>query len=64
MRCKVEEEGRKIEGQGGAGWSWATLCSAALGVAVEEGDMFVASSHSKEDGGAGIWAREEEERTI
>jgi hypothetical protein len=47
MRCKVEEEGRKIEGGVGWQWQWGTLCSALLGVAVGEEDMFVASSHRK-----------------
>ncbi len=47
MRHKVEEERRKIKGEGGAGWGWGTLCSVSSGVAVGEGDMFVASSHRK-----------------
>jgi hypothetical protein len=47
MRCKVEKEGREIEGVGGVGWQWGTLCSALLGVAVGDGVMFVASSHIK-----------------
>jgi hypothetical protein len=27
MRHKVEEEGHKIEGEGGVGWQWGILCS-------------------------------------
>ncbi len=47
MGGEVDEEGCKIEGEGGYGWQWGTLCSALLGLAVGEGDMFVASSHEK-----------------
>ncbi len=47
MRRKVEEEGQEIVGEGGAGWRWGTSCSASLGVAVGEGDMFVTSSYGK-----------------
>jgi hypothetical protein len=31
MSCKVEEEGHKIEGEGGAGWRWGATCLASLG---------------------------------
>ncbi len=31
MRREVEEEGHKIEGEGGVGWQWGALCSALLG---------------------------------
>jgi hypothetical protein len=31
MRGKVEEEGHKIEGEGGVGWQWRALCSASSG---------------------------------
>ncbi len=37
MRCEVEKVGCKIEGEGGAGWQWVTLCSASLEVAVGKG---------------------------
>ncbi len=52
MRREVEEEGRKIKGEGGAGWQWRTSCSALLGVAVGEGDV-VHEPPLKEDGGEG-----------
>ncbi len=29
MRCEVEEEGRKIKGEGGAGWQWGASCLAS-----------------------------------
>ncbi len=61
MRCKVEEEGCKIEGEGGAGWQCGTLCSVLLGVVVGEGDMFVASSHRKKMKEQEQWEREEKE---
>ncbi len=61
MRRKVEEEGRKIEREGGVGWRWGTLCSVSLGVGVGEGDMFVPSSHGKKMKEREQWAREEEE---
>ncbi len=64
MRLKVEEEGRKIEGEGGAGWRWGTLCSALLGVAVGGGDIFILSSHGKKIEEQEQWAREEEEQTM
>jgi hypothetical protein len=64
MRRKVEEEGRKIKGEGGAGWQWETSCSVLLGVAVGEGDMFIASSHGKKMKEQEQWAREEEERIM
>ncbi len=47
MRCKVEEEGQNIKGEGRAGWQWGTLFSALLGVAVGEENMFVAIFHRK-----------------
>ncbi len=47
MGGKVEEEGCKIKGEGGVGRQWGTLCSAMLGLAVGEGDMFAASSLRK-----------------
>jgi hypothetical protein len=31
MRREVEEKGRKIEGEGGAGWQWGASCLASLG---------------------------------
>jgi hypothetical protein len=37
MRHKVEEEGCKIEGEGGAGWQLGTSCSASKGVALGKG---------------------------
>jgi hypothetical protein len=64
MRREVEEEGCKIEGEGGVGRRWGTLCSASSGVAVGEGDMFVASSHRKKMEEQERWAREEDERTM
>jgi hypothetical protein len=36
-----------MQGEGGVGWQWGTLCSASSGVAVGGGDMFVTSSHGK-----------------
>ena len=47
MRREVEEEGRKVKGGAGWQWQWGTSCSALLGVAVAEGDMFVAISTRK-----------------
>ncbi len=61
MRRKVEEEGHKIKGGVGWQWQWGTSCSALLGVAVGEGDIFVASSNGKKMEDRERWAREEEE---
>jgi hypothetical protein len=47
MRREIKEEGREIKGEGGVGWRWGTSCSASVGGALGEGDMFVASSHGK-----------------
>ncbi len=64
MRRKVEEEGCKFEGEGGAGGQWGTSYPVLLGVVVREGDMFVASSHGKKMKEQEQWARKEEEWTM
>ncbi len=64
MRCKVEEEGCRIEGGAGWQWRWGTSCSVSLGVAVGDGDVFVAISHGKKIEEREQWAREEEEQTM
>ncbi len=55
MRCKVEEEGCKIEGERGARWQWGTLCSVSLGLVAGEGR--VCHLPQKEDGGAGMMGK-------
>jgi hypothetical protein len=64
MRCEVEEEGRKIKGEGGAGWQWGTSCSASLGVAVGERDVVCKPPQKKRWRRGKQWAREEEEWTM
>ncbi len=55
MRRKVEEEGSKIEGEGGAGWQWGTSCSLLPELAVGEAD--VCCLPWKENGGAGTMSK-------
>ena len=47
MDDETQGEGGGLQGEGGVGWQWDTLCSALSGVAVGEWDMFVTSSHGK-----------------